>query len=171
MPAKRATSGRAIPSGGDGALPAVSCGRQMQVDAHRNKAVVKEFDELGNGTGDLGRLDDLCTPDIVNHALAPGAKPGIEGTRDFLRRARRDAHPARWLESYVVAEADMVVQFGVREHEWPGGSFRGFDAPAGVYRRDTVFAYRLVDGRIAERWAIRDDLAMLLQLGALRDQS
>jgi hypothetical protein len=27
--------------------------------------------------------------------------------------------------------------------------------------------YRLVDFRIAERWAVRDDLGMMLQLGAL----
>lgn len=64
----------------------------------------------------------------------------------------------------------MVVQFGIREHEWPGGSFRGFDVPAGTYTRDTAFAYRIADGRISERWAIRDDLGMLLQLGALRNQ-
>jgi ketosteroid isomerase-like protein len=140
------------------------------MNADRNKAVVQEFDDLGNGDGDLDRLDDLCTPDMVNHALAPGAKPGIEGTRDFLRRARRDMHPARWLESHVVAEGDLIVQFGTREHDWPGGSFRGFDIPAGTFTRDTAFAYRLVDGRIAERWAIRDDLAMLLQLGALGDE-
>lgn len=141
------------------------------MNSDHNKAVVKEFDDLGNGNGngDLGRLDDLCAPDMVNHALAPGAKPGIEGTRDFLRGALRDAHPACWLESHVVAEGDMVVQFGVREHDWQGGSFRGFEVPAGTYTRDTAFADRLVDGRIAERWAIRDDLAMLLQLGALRD--
>jgi predicted ester cyclase len=107
---------------------------------------------------------------MVNHALAPGATPGLEGTRDFLRQANRDAHLARWLESHIVAEGDMVVHFGVREHEWPGGSFRGFDVPAGRYTRDTAFAYRIAGGRIAERWAIRDDLAMLLQLGALRDQ-
>ncbi|WP_328747200.1 ester cyclase [Streptomyces sp. NBC_00285] len=138
------------------------------MDTERNKAVVRELDELGNGGGDLGRLDALCTPDMVNHALAPGMPTGIEGTRQFLLRARRDQHPARWVESHIVAEGDMVVQFGVREHEWPGGTFRGFDVPSGIYRRDVAFAYRLVDGRISERWAVRDDLAMLLQLGALK---
>jgi predicted ester cyclase len=28
--------------------------------------------------------------------------------------------------------------------------------------------YRLVDGRIAERWAVRDDLGMMRQLGAIQ---
>jgi predicted ester cyclase len=104
---------------------------------------------------------------MVNHALAPGRPPGLEGSREFLRSAQRDVHGARWLEYFIVAENDMVVQFGSREHDWPGGPFRGFDAPAGTYVRDTAFAYRLAAGRIAERWAIRDDLAMLVQLGAI----
>jgi hypothetical protein len=51
----------------------------------------------------------------------------------------------------VVAEGDLVVQFGRREDLSVGGTFRGFDVPAGVYTRDAAFAYRLVDGRIAER--------------------
>ena len=33
--------------------------------------------------------------------------------------------------------------------------------------RDFMPAYRFVDGKIAERWAIRDDLGMLRQRGAL----
>jgi len=138
------------------------------MDTERNKAVVEEFDQLGNRGGDLSRLDALCTPGIVNHALAAGRPPGLEGTREFLRAAQRDAHGARWLWSFTAAEDDLVVQFGSREHHWPGGRFRGFDTPAGDYTRDSAFAYRLIDGLIAERWAIRDDLAMLLQLGALR---
>ena len=132
-----------------------------------NKAVVAEFDALGNGTGDLARLDALCTLDLVNHALAADRPQGIEGTRQFLVGARRHAHPGRWLESIVVAEGDLVVQFGRRELHWPGGRFRGFDLPAGRCERDVAFGYRLREDRIAERWAIRDDLAMLHQLGAL----
>jgi predicted ester cyclase len=137
------------------------------MDIEHNKAVIRAIDDLGNGTGDIERLDELCTPDMINHALAPGRPQGIEGTREFLRSARRDVHPARWIESHVVAEGDLVVQFGSREHHWSGGSFRGFDVPSGIYTRDTAFAYRLVDGRVSERWAIRDDLAMMLQLGAI----
>ncbi len=137
------------------------------MDIEHNKGVVREIDDLGNGAGDIGRLDALCTPDMVNHALAPGRPQGIEGTREFLRSARRDLHPVRWIESHVVAEGDLVVQFGTREQDWPGGSFRGFEIPSGVFTRDSAFAYRFVDGRICERWAIRDDLGMMLQLGAI----
>jgi predicted ester cyclase len=41
------------------------------------------------------------------------------------------------------------------------------DTACGPYTTDAVFMYRLVDDRIAERWAVRDDLGMLRQLGAL----
>lgn len=138
------------------------------MDTGYNKMVVAQFDELGNSGGDLALLDSLCTPDMVNHALAPGRPQGLEGTREFLRNARRETHGGRWVNSIVVAEGDMVVQFGTRELHWPGGSFMGFEVPPGMATRDVAFAYRLVDGRIAERWAIRDDLSMLRQLGALR---
>src|SRR3954468_8125330 len=58
-----------------------SCEYLDGMEMERNKSVVGEFDELGNGGGDLGRLDTLCTPDMVNHALAPHMPAGIEGTR------------------------------------------------------------------------------------------
>jgi predicted ester cyclase len=138
------------------------------MDIARNKAVVAQFDELGNHGGDPSILDTLCTQDMVNHALASHMPPGLEGTKAFLRRARRDLHGGKWVNSIVVAESDMVVQFGSRQLTWPGGSLLGFETPAGAATRDVAFAYRLVEGQIAERWAIRDDLSMLLQLGAIR---
>lgn len=138
--------------------------------ANNNKSVVAQFDRLGNEGGDLAVLDELCTPDLMNHALAPDRPQGIEGTREFLRAAHRDRHGGRWLNSFVVAEDDMVVQFGSRELHWPGGSFMGFQTPPGVATRDVALAYRLLEGRISERWAIRDDLSMLIKLGAIRRQ-
>ena len=137
-------------------------------EIERNKAVVREFDDLGNRGGDLSQLDRLCTPDMINHALAPNRRAGLEGTRDFLRSARREVHGGGSVDTIVVGERDLVVQFGSRSLDWPGGRFLGFDVPAGTATRDVMFAYRLLDGRIAERWAIRDDLGMLVQLGALR---
>lgn len=148
-------------------LTRLQSAQDFAMDTAHNKAVVARFDELGNTGGDLAALDELCTPDMVNHALAPGRPQGLAGTREFLQLAQRHRHPGRWVSTFVVAEADMVVQFGTRELDWPGGSFLGYQVPAGRAVRDVAFAYRFVDGRIAERWAIRDDLSMLRQLGAL----
>lgn len=131
-----------------------------------NKTIVERFDSLLL-TRDFGQLEDLCSPDMINHALAPSRPPGLEGTRQWLETEGRNFQSFAWKELLVVAEDDLVVQFGVREHDWPGGRFRGFDVPAGHCERGTAFMYRIADNRIGERWAVNDLLAMLLQLGAI----
>ena len=133
----------------------------------RNKEILERFDAL-LGTDDLTTLDELCTPDMVNHAIATDRPKGLAGTREFLETmARRNFGDHAWHELTVVAEGPYVVQFGKRGGQWLGGEFMGVEAPAGPYSRDFMAAYRFADGRIAERWAIRDDLGMLRQLGAL----
>ena len=137
------------------------------MSAQRNREILERFDAL-LGSSDLSHLDELCMPEMVNHALAPDRPRGLAGTREFLETdGRRKFHNTGWDELTVVAEGAYVVQFGRRGGYWPGGSFLGIEAPAGSYSRDFAAAYRFADGRIAERWAIRDDLAMLQQLGAL----
>jgi hypothetical protein len=145
------------------------------MDLERNKAVVQRFDDVIT-EGDPDELDELCTPDLVNHALAATRPAGLAGTKEFLtqqseatsrERGRGDPHASRWASLAVIAENDLVVQYGAREGNWPGGFFRGFQIPSGRYTREAAFMYRLVDFRIAERWAVRDDLGMMLQLGAL----
>jgi predicted ester cyclase len=131
-----------------------------------NKAIVERFDSILNSQ-DLGQLDELCSPDMVNHSLAPTRPTGLEGTRQWLATDGQKFQSFRWQELFVVAERDLVVQFGTRGGEWPGGDLRGFEVPAGRYARDTAFAYRVKDDRVVERWAVNDHLAMLLQLGAI----
>ena len=137
----------------------------MSTRAH--KLALERFDAL-LGSTDLSDLDQLCTSDMVNHALAPNRPAGLAGTREFLETAGRSGFvDHRWDELTTVAEGAFVVQFGKRGGHWPGGTFRGIDAPPGDYSRDFMAAYRFAEDRITERWAIRDDLGMLRQLGAL----
>ena len=136
------------------------------MDTETNKAVVARFDALLH-TRELDQLDELCSPDMVNHALAPERPAGLAGTRQWLETEGRNFRSFAWTDLFVVAEDDLVVQFGTRAHDWPGGRFRGFDVPAGHCERGAAFMYRIADGRIVERWAVNDLLAMLLQLGAI----
>ena len=49
------------------------------VSTDHNQRVLQRFDAL-LGADDLTELDDLCTPDMVNHALAPDRPAGLAGT-------------------------------------------------------------------------------------------
>ena len=108
---------------------------------------------------------------MTNHALASNRNGGLEGTKQFLRECERDPGKAAWMRAMMgqqdvltIAEGDYVIQFGTRTGTWPGGHFRGIDIRAGEYEYEVAFMYRFQGERIAERWAIRDDLAMIQQL-------
>lgn len=136
------------------------------MSTQHHQQILERFDAL-LASDDLSELDQLCTPDMVNHALAPDRPRGLAGTREFLETDARRFRESGWDQLTLVAEGAYVVQFGKRGGQWPGGPFLGIETPAGAYSRDFMAAYRFADGRITERWAIRDDLGMLRQLGAL----
>lgn len=129
-----------------------------------NKRIVQRFDALLN-TRELDLLDELCTPDMINHSLSHHRPIGLEGTRQYLGTDGKAFQTDHWRECIEVAEHDFVVQFGIREGRWPGGTFRGVRLREGDYDREFAVMYRLVDERIAERWAVRDDFNMIVQLG------
>ena len=136
----------------------------------RNRELIRHFDEAV-ATGDVDALDDLCTQDMVNHALAPDRPRGLDGTRQFVRTAMPSFQADGWSDSVMVAEGHYVVQFGIRAGTWRGGPFLGFEVNQGPYSRHVAFCYRIQEGKIVERWAMRDDLTMLRQLGALAPHS
>ncbi|MGV1009496.1 MAG: hypothetical protein ACOYBY_12910 [Dermatophilaceae bacterium] len=54
----------------------------------------------------LTKLDELCTPDMVNHALAPDRPAGLAGTWEFLQtQGRHQMTGQHWVE-LVVADGD-----------------------------------------------------------------
>ena len=132
----------------------------------RNKDLVRRFlDECVLG-GQADVLEEIVSPDVVNHAAAPGRQHGIEGIKAVIGFSRQAQPDQRWAEQHVVAEGDLVIVYGVREGTWQGKSFRGVDTPSG--RRVSVelaHMFRIEDGKIAEHWAVRDDFGMFQQLG------
>jgi predicted SnoaL-like aldol condensation-catalyzing enzyme len=140
------------------------------MDGHHNKQALHLFDQLVEAC-EAEQLDAICTPDMRNHALASYRPAGLEGTKEFLRECRSDPGKSAWMHRMMdqhdlvtIAEGDYVIQFGKIRARWPGRPFRGYTIPAGDYECDVAFMYRFQDGRIAERWAVRDDLAMIKQL-------
>lgn len=143
------------------------------MSATEHKAVIDRHNAILEG-GNIDDLDELCLPDMVNHALKAGGPQDLEATKKFLRGGqsaaaggRKDPGRSEWVQRWIVAEGDLLIEYGTRQGAWPGGSFRGVEIPAGPYTRDVAFMYRFVGGRIAERWAVRDDLGMMIQLGAI----
>jgi predicted ester cyclase len=134
------------------------------VDTAANKEIVRRFFEVGV-LGEPDLFDDIVAPDFVNHA-AP-QRQGLAGLKEVIAFSRNAQPDQRWTEQHVVAEGELVVVYGVREGTWSATEFRGIKTPAGQVAVELAHMFRVVEGKITEHWAVRDDLGMIRQLGVL----
>jgi predicted ester cyclase len=133
-----------------------------------NKAVVRRFLDEVVGRGDMDQAAELCADDAVNHAAAPDRQRGVENITAVLEFSRRAQPDQQWVEQTFVAEGDLVVVYGRRDGTWQASSFRGVETPSGKrVSVELAHMFRLRGGKIAEHWAVRDDLGMLQQLGVV----
>jgi predicted ester cyclase len=133
-----------------------------------NKAVVRRFIHEGVVGGDLAVIDELCSPECVNHSAVPEARHGTVGVKRVVAASRAAMPDQRWTNEMVVAEGDLVVIHGVREATWQSESFRGLPTPKGkAIAVELVHIFRVTGGKIVEHWAVRDDLGLMKQLGVV----
>lgn len=113
-------------------------------------------------------IDELCAPDVTNHAARVGLRNGIEALKQLMASVHQAQTDRRWTEQRYVAEDDLVVVYGVREGTWLAHEFRGVTNLSSAHVSvELAHKFRVRDGLIREHWAVRDDLAMMQQLGAL----
>jgi predicted ester cyclase len=136
--------------------------------------VRRHFEEVFNRR-ELDGCDELIAADYVEHAVAPfgSTEPGpvhgptaVRGTLAWLLGMFPDLHMT--VEA-IVAEDDTVAARVVAEGTHTG-VVDGGPPPSG--RRFSALQshwFRVSDGRIAEHWAIRDDLTTMLQLGIVQE--
>ncbi len=145
---------------------ATTHGSATQADSTALTVMQRIFEE-GFATGDDSVVDDLCSPDLVEHQF------GLSGTGaaaiEHVKAAIRDVHTSFpdvhfTIEDHVVSGDTIWVR--VRARASAGGPF--FGPPTGRPLDFLVFDMaRIVDGRIVEHWGVPDRFAVLAQAGVL----
>ena len=136
------------------------------MSSEENKALIRRLvEEVYNGNN-LDLLDELVAQDFVNHSALPEHQHGIEGFRHVNRWVRAAFSDAHYAIHDMIAEGEMVAcrltLSGTHD-----GEFRGSPPTGRRFSVDHVHWHRLADGKLVERWAVRDDLGAAQQLGLL----
>ncbi len=113
--------------------------------AEENKVVIRRLIEEVYNEDSQDVLDELVAPDVFNHSAVPDVHYAVEG---------------------MIAEGDMVACrvtcSGTHE-----GELWGILPTGKRFSVEHVHWHRLADGKLVERWGVRDDLGMVQQLGVV----
>ena len=134
------------------------------MSTEETKALVRRIIEEVYNKGNLALIDELFSPDYVNHSLPPGMPHDREGYKQMVRMNQAAFSDFRITIEDMIAEGDKVaLRF---KH---GGTHKGeFMGVAPTGKEVTVTAmciYRIEVGKVVDQWAELDRLGMMLQLG------
>lgn len=147
-----------------GASPSTSVGPAPDPAA---LAVLRRIFDEGFATGDGSVVDELCSPDLVEHQFGMVGR-GAEAL-DHLREAMAQVHAA-------IPDIEFTIEDAVQRGDtlWARVTGRGtatgpfFGPPSGRPVEITVIdVLRVVDDRIVEHWGVPDRFALLAQTGVL----
>jgi predicted ester cyclase len=135
-----------------------------------NKSVVQGFyDQWNSGSIDFDRL---VHPGVANHQPGRDVETGLDSFRHAIEGVMGAVSDSTWTTVSLIAEGDVVVCHNTWSGTYRGKVFRGVSTPEGErFSVEHVHIYRIAGGRIAEHWVVRDDLGMMLQLGAISTTS
>jgi predicted ester cyclase len=116
--------------------------------------------------GDVAALAELIAEDSVDHGARPGEPTGLEGATRTMLWLGRVFSDQRWEIHQVIGEGDSVVVY-CTFHGRHTGELMGIPPTGRVIAQDYVHIVRFHDGKAAEHWGVRDDMALMRQLGVL----
>jgi predicted ester cyclase len=136
------------------------------MSSEQSRALARRVTEEIFNQGKLNVVDELFTPDFVEHNLPPGYPQGSAGFRQWvadLRQAFPDFHFT--IEDFVGEGGKFAVRITAQ------GTFKGRFmgmAPTGKQAVwSEVHLVRVAGDRCAEAWGVVDQLGMLQQLGVI----
>jgi steroid delta-isomerase-like uncharacterized protein len=136
----------------------------VNASAESNKDLIRRLlAEVDRGNDDV--VDACYSPDYVDHTPSPvrSQARGREGVRRAFALFRRAFPDTRHVIEDLVAEGDRVVA-RVSARATHTGELFGHPATGKVVTLTSITVYRVVDGRIVERWC-EQGRGVLEQLG------
>jgi predicted ester cyclase len=115
-------------------------------------------------TGDIGLLDPLLAPDMIDHTPASGPIMGREPGKQLIASFARAFPDTTLTVDLMVAEADHVAAF-VSYRSTHTGPFLGHSPTGKPVRVTGMDIMRYRDGQVIELWSQFDDLGVFQQLG------
>jgi C-1 hydroxylase len=127
----------------------------------KNKAVVRKFTEEFNNRN-LTVMDEFLAPDYDEHAVK---LRGLEDVKKFLNMLIKSLDFHMTIKD-IIAEGDKVW---VR-YTFTGthiGDFRGLAPTGEKFTESVVYIFRIVKDKVAEAWAVFDELDFLRKIGVI----
>lgn len=137
----------------------------MCLQANR-RLIQRYFNEVWN-EGKLDVLDELLTPDYINHSPGiPNPKPGPADLKPIVAAMRAGIPDLHYTILDLVVAEDKVTAFVRMTGTHRGDLFGMAPTDRSIDVRQMQIEW-IRDGRICEHWRITDDLTLLRQLGKL----
>ena len=121
-----------------------------------NKTLVRRYMETGFAAGELSVFDETFSPSFLDHNGFSDQQPGLaEVKREYclFRRAFPDLQVT--IED-LIAEADQVV-IRSRLRATHRGVFQGLAPTGKCIEVEAISIFRIVQGKIVERWGLNTD--------------
>jgi predicted ester cyclase len=138
------------------------------MSAEETKLLVRRFYEQID-KGNLDVIDELMAEDYLDHNPPPF--PGLATGREGVKQAFKifwEATPGYHRIEDQVAEGDKVVtrmiSYGKHEGDLPGAPRTGNDL-----KMTSITIHRIADGKLVEKWAEKDLIGFLKQIGVMSD--
>lgn len=134
------------------------------MSAEQNKALVRRFVEEVQSRGNIDALDEICSPEFVNHSAPPGVPSNCEGVKQLTAMFRQAFPDSYFSVEDMLAEGDKVATRKTF-HGSHQGEFMGIPPTGQQVSMELIDIVRIADGRVVEHWAVGDNLGMMQQLG------
>jgi steroid delta-isomerase-like uncharacterized protein len=134
------------------------------MSAQENKALVRRLVEEAQAGGKLHVIDELISPDFVDHSAWPGIPATREGVKQIFGIFQAALADLEVIIHDQIAEADRVVTRKTLRgtHQ---GDLLGVPPSGNVIRIEVIDILRVQDGQITDHWNLVDQHGLLQQLG------